>query len=194
MDFRDELVDFQFNSNFYDWVTTNAARSVHQGVELALATEARPGRDLTLALDANTTLGDNHFVEFAEQLDATTVIHRDGNTIGFQPEVLANAAARLGWKGVQLGAEAQYVGAIFLDNGEDPSGRIAPRTVLNLSGGYRRSLAGGGEAGLVVRVFNALDRKYETGGYFDYDASGNYVPHYIVAAERNAIAELKVDW
>jgi outer membrane receptor protein involved in Fe transport len=39
MDFRDELVDFQFNSTYNDWVTTNAARSVHQGVELALAAE-----------------------------------------------------------------------------------------------------------------------------------------------------------
>jgi len=194
MDFRDELVDFQFNSNFYDWITTNAARSVHQGVELALATEASPRRDLSLALDANTTLSDNHFVDFDEQLDAATSVSRDGMTIGFFPPVIANAAARLVWRGVLLGAETQHIGQIFLDNGEDPSGRIAPRTVLNLSGGYRRAFGDGAEWALRVRVFNALDKKYETGGYFDYDETGSYVAHLVPAATRHAIAQLDVEF
>jgi iron complex outermembrane receptor protein len=191
MDFRDELVDYQFNPDFYDWVTTNAARSLHQGVELAVAAEARPRGGLTLALDANATLSDNHFVDFDEQLDPVTSVSRDGKGIGFFPRTIANAGARLLWSGALLGAEAQHAGEIFLDNGEDPGGRIAPRTVLNLSAGYRRAL-GAGEAALVVRLLNALDAKYETGGYFDYDEAGSYVAHFVPAAARNAIVQLDV--
>ncbi|HEY2953685.1 MAG TPA: TonB-dependent receptor [Candidatus Eisenbacteria bacterium] len=194
MDFRDELVDFQFNANFYDWITTNAARSVHQGVELALATEARPARDVSIALDANGTLGDNHFVDFKEQLDPLTSVSRDGQTIGFFPSVIANASGRLVWKGVLLGAETQHVGEIFLDNGEDPSGRIAPHTMLNLTAGYQRPFGGGAQWALRVRVFNVLDKKYETGGYFDYDTGGNYVAHFVPAATRHAIAQLDVEF
>jgi len=192
MDFRDELVDFQFNSNFYDWITANAARSVHQGVELAFATAMNPRRDLGLSLDANTTLSDNHFVNFDEQVDATTQVRRDGKSIGFFPDVVANAGARLDWKGVLLGAEAQHVGRIFLDSSEDPTGRIAPRTVLNLTAGLRLPFAGTSEATLGVRVFNALDEKYETGGYFDYDENGSYGALFVPAARRNALAQVRV--
>ena len=192
MDFRDELVDYQFNSAFNDWITTNAARSVHQGMELAIAAEGRPRHDLSLALDANGTLSDNHFVDFEEQLDPTTRVSRDGKTIGFFPPAIANVAARVLWSGVMLGAETQHFGEIFLDNGEDPSGRIAPHSVLNVSGGYRHTLGTGAEAALVLRLFNALDTKYETGGYFDYDAAGNYVAHFVPAATRHAIAQLDV--
>jgi iron complex outermembrane receptor protein len=194
MDFRDELVDYQFNSDFNDWVTTNAARSVHQGAELAIAAEARPGRGLSLALDANATLSDNHFVDFDEQLDVTTSVSRDGKTIGFFPPAIANVGARVLWNGVTLGAETQQFGEIFLDNGEDPSGRIAPHGVLNLTGGYRHAFGSGAEAALVLRVFNALDRRYETGGYFDYDETGNYVAHFVPAATRNAIVQLDVEF
>src|SRR5262249_32085809 len=35
MDFRDELVDFQFNTDLGYYTPANAARSVHQGVELS---------------------------------------------------------------------------------------------------------------------------------------------------------------
>ena len=192
MDLEDELVDFQFDSNFYDWITTNAARSVHQGVELAARAESRPRRGLSLALDANATLSDNHFVDFDERLDATTTVSRDGKALGFYPSAIANGGVRLLWGGVQLGAEAQHAGEIFLDNGEDPSGRIAPRTVLNLSGGWRRSLGNGAEWALLARVFNVLDRKYETGGYFDYDEAGSYVAHFVPAATRHAMVQLDV--
>ena len=194
MDFRDELVDFQFNSSYNDWVTTNAARSVHQGVELALAAEGRPRSGLTLSLDANATISDNHFVDFQEQLDAVTSVSRNGRTIGFFPPAIGRVAARLLWNGVMLGAETAQFGEIFLDNGEDPSGRIAPHGVLDVNGGYRRAFGNGSEAALVLRLFNVLDRKYETGGYFDYDQNGSYVAHFVPAATRHAIAQLDVSF
>jgi iron complex outermembrane receptor protein len=194
MDFRDELVDYQFNSDLNAWVTANAAKSLHQGVELALGGEARPGRDLALALDANTTLSDNHFVDFKEKIDATTTISRDGKAIGFFPAVLANAGARLDWKGALLGAQARYAGRIYLDASEDRAASLGPRTVLDLNAGWRRSFAGGSEATFMVRVFNALDLEYAAGGYFDYDDAGNYVPLLVPAATRNVMAQVRVEF
>jgi hypothetical protein len=66
--------------------------------------------------------------------------------------------------------------------------------VLNLNAGYRLSSAGKSTASINLRVMNALDTRYETGGYFDYDNQGNYVPLKIPAATRNALAELRVDF
>jgi len=194
MDFRDELVDYQFNSDLAYYLTTNAARSIHQGVELSAHGALSPDARIRVVLDGGATLGDNHFVRFQEQVDPVTVIDHDGKALGAFPAILANASARLEWSSASLSAEVQYTGRIYLDQNEDPSASTAPRTVLNLGGGYRFRLGQGSSLELGVRVLNAADLRYQTGGYFDYDATGNYVPHYIVAAERNAIAELKVDW
>jgi len=194
MDFRDELVDYQFNSDLAYYLTTNAARSLHQGMELSARGDLSPGPGTRLVIEAGATLGDNHFVSFQEQVDPLTVIDHDGKALGSFPAVLANASARLEWHGASLTPEVTYTGRIYLDQNEDVSASAAPRTLLNLSGGYRLPFGQGSGVELGVRVLNLLDKRYETGGYFDYDASGNYVPHYIVAAERNAIAELKVDW
>ena len=193
MDFRDELVDYQFNSDLYDWVTTNAAGSVHQGAELALAAGSRLARDLSLTFDANLTLADNHFARFVESVDATTRLRRDGNAIPFFPARLANASVRASWKSIELGTEVQYAGRIFLDASEDQAASIAPRTVVNVSGACRARLAGGA-AGLKLRVLNVLDKRYVTGGYFDYDDAGNYVPLLIPAATRSILAGLEMEW
>ncbi|HUK61756.1 MAG TPA: TonB-dependent receptor [Dongiaceae bacterium] len=193
MDFRDELVDYQFNSDLATWVTANAAQSVHQGVELALAGESKPRHDLTLALDANATLSDNHYVRFDEAVDAGYTVNRDGKAIPFFPAVLANVGVRGGWRGVSLGADVQHAGRMYLDNSEDVDGSIAPHAVLNLTGGVRMHV-GGASALLDLRLLNALDRRYETGGYFDYDESGHYAALKIPAARRNALGELRVEF
>jgi outer membrane receptor protein involved in Fe transport len=63
--------------------------------------------------------------------------------------------------------------------------------VLDLIGGYGRQLAGA-NIELTLRVFNALDRKYATSGYMDYDAAGALVPQFMPAATRNALVEVRV--
>jgi outer membrane receptor protein involved in Fe transport len=90
---------------------------------------------------------------------------------------------------VALSAAAQHVGRIYLDNTESRDASIAPRTVMNLGAAWRVK-----PVELSLRVLNALDRKYETGGYMDYDASGALVPHYIPAATRNVLGQVRIDW
>ena len=192
MDLRDELVDFQFNSDLGYYITENAGRSVHQGVELTAGIDQRPTPDTRVTLDANATLGDNHFTRFDERVDALTTVDHAGKAIGFSPAVTANARGRVEWHGASLGAELQQVGRIYLDNSEDRSASVAPRAVVNLSAGWRGSVTEDSRVSAEVTVFNAFDKRYATGGYFDYDASGGYVPHFVVAARRNALAQVRV--
>jgi len=196
MDFRDELVYAgQFNTDLGYPILGNAARSVHQGVELAGRYERDLAGAATMTLDANATLGDNHFVRYREIFGTSpgdTVVY-DGRVIGFFPSVMANLAARLDWRRARLGADLQRVGRIYLDNTEDEAGSLRPRTVLNLSGGYRIVRGGGPAFELSLRVLNALDRRYETGGY-SYFFGGTRYTDFIPAATRNALAEVRVEF
>ncbi|MGH7732000.1 MAG: TonB-dependent receptor [Candidatus Eiseniibacteriota bacterium] len=196
MDFRDELVYAgQFNTDLGYPILGNAARSVHQGIELAGRFERDLAAGPRVTLDANATLGDNHFVRYRETYGTSpgdTVVY-DGKAIGFFPATIANLAGRLDWKGAHLGADVQKVGRIHLDNTEDAAGSVRPRTVLNLSGGYRLARRDGPAVKLSVRVFNALDRRYETGGYSYFFGSTRYTD-FIPAATRNALAEVRLEF
>ena len=48
--------------------------------------------------------------------------------------------------------------------------------------------------GTELLVLNVLDKRYVTGGYFDYDDAGNYVPLLIPAATRSILAGLEMEW
>jgi iron complex outermembrane receptor protein len=198
MEFSDELVySGQFNTDLGYAVTGNAARSVHQGVELAARVAGRPPRGPRVTLDANATLSDNHFVSYTEYAptgDITLVerLNEDGKAIGLFPALLGNAGLRAEWRALRLGAEAQAAGRIFLDNSENRAASAAPRAVLNLSAGYRLRL-GATRADLSLRVLNALDQRYVAGGYAYRWGYATYVA-YIPAATRSALAELRLEF
>jgi iron complex outermembrane recepter protein len=205
MDFRDELVYAgQFDTDLGYPILGNAARSVHEGIEASgsvlLGGHGATGdagfgmgSGMVLELSANATLSNNHFVRYREVYGTTPadVVIYDGNAIGFFPNQIANLSARAGWRGLTLGLEGRHVGRIFLDNTETRSASIASNTILDASVGWARPF-GDSRAELRVRVFNVLDRDYETGGYMDFDADGGLSPRFIPAATRNALAELRV--
>jgi len=195
MDFRDELVFAgQFDTDLGYPVLGNAARSIHQGLELAGALTHRVG-SVSLQWDANTTLSDHHFVRYREQYGPTSADEAayDGNAIGFFPALLAHAGLQARWHALAVAAEAHHAGRIFVDNSETQANSIAPRTTLDLTASVTRPVANGSlEAS--VRLLNALDARYATSGYLDYDAAGELVPHLIPAATRTAMAELRMRW
>jgi outer membrane receptor protein involved in Fe transport len=86
---------------------------------------------------------------------------------------------------------------MYLDHTESKEGSIAPRAVLNLTAGYRRALRPSGGDGappaleLSLRVFNALDRRYEPGGY-SYLFGGTRYTDFIPAATRSVLGEVRV--
>ncbi len=192
----DELVYAgQFNTDLGYPILGNAARSVHQGVELAARVERRVQDGISTALDANATFSDNHFVEYREQYGPTPAdeVVYDGNAIPAFPSVIANIGGQASWAGARLGAAVRYVGRIYVDATESQASSIDPHTVLDLFGGYAFP-AGASRVHLGIRVFNAFDAHYETAGYLDYDSGGNLVPHLVPAATRNVLFEVKVDW
>ncbi len=195
MDFRDELVYAgQFNTDLGYPILGNAARSVHQGVELAARLERRV-RYVALTLDANTSLSDHHFVEYRERYGSTPAdeVSYDGNALGFFPAVLGNLSGRLAWNGIRLGADTRYIGRIYLDQTESRAASIAPHTIVDANAAFGTRIAGSGVE-FSLRVFNLLDREYETGGYMDYDADGSLSPRFIPGATRSVLAQVRVEW
>jgi iron complex outermembrane receptor protein len=197
MEFADELVYAgQFNTDLGYPIIGNAARSRHRGLELSARRDLPLSGGWSAALAANGTVSWNAFREYREVYGTSPgdTVSYDGNTIGFFPGTIANLSARVSWHGAMFGLEAQHVGRIYLDNTERADASIGPRAVLNLSGGYRLSAPGITAAELSLRLFNVLDRRYATGGYMDYDASGNLVPHFIPAATRNTLVQARVEF
>ena len=191
MDFDGELIPYEYNADVNNWVTTNAARSVHQGVEAEATTAWRLPSEARMTLGANATLSDNHFVRFTDALDAVTSVSRDGRTIPFFPSLLLNGSGGITWRGASLGADAQYVGRIYVDNSQSIENSVGPHTVVNLRAAYQAAV-GGAHATVALRMFNALDDRYATTGYMDYDALGNLVPFFTPAATRNVLGEVKL--
>lgn len=190
MDFRDELVDYQFNSDFNTWITINAARSLHQGVELAGLITAAPRPRVKLSLGGNAIMSDNHFVRFTEVPDVGVEIRQDGKTIGFFPGQIANLGGRASWRDVILGLDAQYAGRMFLDNGESAS--IDPHTRMDAIAACHFPVGASSRAEISLRVSNLLDARYLAGGYWDYDAEGNFAPLFIPAATRGWLTQVSV--
>jgi hypothetical protein len=217
MDFRDELVYAgQFNTDLGYPILGNAARSIHQGAEIeGTATFGRDRRGSLddspavpfgsgspeLQLSANATLSDNHFVHYRESYGTSagdTVVY-DGKAIGFFPAVMGNLSARFGWRRAMLGADVQHVGRMYLDQTDSLDGSVAPRTVVNVSAGYRLPPSRREQPAdaaipaveLSLRVFNALDRRYETGGY-SYLYAGTRYTDFIPAATRSVLAEVRI--
>jgi iron complex outermembrane receptor protein len=196
MDFRDELVYAgQFDTDLGYPIIGNAARSVHQGAELAGAVSRRASREVELALDGNLTLADNHFVEYRESYGPTPAdqVVYDGKPLGFSPANMANAGARASWKGVSARIEVQYAGRVFVDNTGTDANSIAPHTVWNGALSAAAHVAGA-RATVTLRGFNLADLRYATTGYMDYDAQGALVPMLMPAATRSFLLEARMDW
>ena len=196
MDFRDELVFAgRFDTDLGYAVLANAARSVHQGLEFAGRVERPLANGATAAVDGNLTLGDHRFVEYVERYGPTPAdeVRYDGNPLSGSPATLANAGASLAWRGVTLRLEARHAGRVYVDNTGDRDRSVAPHTTWNALVSWTRPWRDG-RLTAVVRGFNLSDRLYETTGYMDVDANGEYVPHRMPAAPRSAQAELRLEW
>ena len=87
----------------------------------------------------------------------------------------------------------QHTGRIYVDNTGTDAASIAPRTTLELTGALSRPV-GGARVELSLRVMNALDERYASGGWMDYDAVGSLVPVLVPAATRGWLAGLRIDW
>ena len=173
----------------------SAARSVHQGLELAAHGVRRLAPDVRLTLEGNASLGDHHFVSYRERYGPTPAddVVYDGRPIGFSPATLANAAAGLDVHGLGLRLEAQYTGRVYVDNTGTRANSVDPHTVWNAALTLERAIAGTRVTG-TLRALNLSDLRYTTTGYMDDDRGGALVPHRMPAATRTLLAELRLAW
>jgi outer membrane receptor protein involved in Fe transport len=145
-----------------------------------------------LALDANATLSRNRLVHDHEIYDVGYEVDYDGNPIAGFPDQIANLGGRATWKAFTAGAEVRAVGRIYLDNTGLREASIAPHSTLDLLAELHAPSLAGADTRLGVRVANVTDKRYETGGWMDYDAAGAYVPFRVPAAERTVTVQLRL--
>jgi iron complex outermembrane receptor protein len=202
MNFREEIVFAgQYNTDLGYATVGNAARSVHQGIELAADASAPLGAGATLLARGNATLSDNRLNEYREFItvagstgaDSLVELNYDGNRLGLFPEVMLRLGGELHWSRFTLGADARQVGRIHVDNSEEVAASIDPYTVLDLVAGVRIPWAAGPAMELTFHLYNALDALYETGGY-TYFYGGVKYPEFIPAATRTALVQLRMDF
>jgi iron complex outermembrane receptor protein len=200
MDFQDELVIAGGLDQDGVPRTTNAGRSVHQGVEVE-ASGRIPGE---VDLSGSLSFSDDTLKEFV--IFTPAPIDYSGNRIALFPDRLARLAVARTFGPVRLELSGRYVGRIFLDQSEnerknpalrdqpdwvdkeiDPYGVLAFRAVADLSRYVKRDA---GSLTLRLTVDNLLDKNYAQFGY-SYPNDDTYTTFYsefFPAATRSVLA------
>ena len=199
MEYRHEIVpDGGLNDDGFPTVG-NADRSVHRGIETALA--YAPVKNLSL--EANYAFNDNlikKYDQYVERwLDDTTVVvdtvrHRDAAVPNF-PIYLANLAVDYTYGRVRLVYRLRAVGRQFVSldgryaviDGRREDVSIAPYTVSSLKGIFDFGEVLGANLMVEARINNLFDQKYETYGY----RWGDYFAYW-PAAGRNWFVNVKM--
>jgi iron complex outermembrane receptor protein len=165
MDFRDEIVKTGEVDNFGQPITTNAASSVHRGVELAL--QARPWSRLELG--GNLSWSRNQFRDYVVYQDAsgTPLPAGDqlgGNSIAGFPDFVANLRGTVRDRGAMASLAGRYVGPFFTTNFEDANAKVTPYFVLDGDLAYDLAWGPLQPTRLHLQMRNLLDRLYVLGG------------------------------
>jgi|KBSSwiStaDraftv2_1062776.scaffolds.fasta_scaffold01488_6 iron complex outermembrane receptor protein len=202
MDFRDEFVFAGGLDQDGVPLTTNAARSVHQGIEIE-ASGRLPGE---VDLSGSVSFSDDvleDYVVFAPAAPAP--IDYSGNRIALFPDRLARLSVARTFGPVRLELSGRYIGRIFLDQSEnerknpalrdqdgwvdkeiDPYGVLMFRGVADLSRFVKREK---GSLTLRLTVDNLLDENYATFGYsYPDETYTTFFSEFFPAATRTVLA------
>ncbi len=188
MDFRNEIIPYGQVDDDGQPIKGNAERTVHRGIELSLRADLTPA----WRFSGNLALSQNFYRRFLYRTwdENWNVVSLDysGNSIPLFPGRIANARLSYSKSGVRATAHVQHIGSQQLDSSDESARRINAYTVLNLALSVDLGRLFGNPGWLAtLRINNALDRKYETSGYYDPWSGSNY---YYPAAERNFFVSL----
>ena len=191
MDFRNEIIPFGQVDDDGNPLRGNADRTVHRGLELALATQLTE----ELRLSGNLAFSQNYYSDFTfftwdENWDVVPLDY-SGNSIPLFPGRLANLRLSYARAGATADVHAQHVGRQYLDNTEDEERSLDPFTLLNLGFSYDlKRFTGVQGVRLDLRLNNALDKEYSTSGYYDAWEGANFL---YPAATRNFYVSLTAE-
>jgi iron complex outermembrane receptor protein len=194
MDFRNELIPVYYRYfDADDVLRGNAARTLHQGLEIYLTIEPLSW----LLLQGSLSYADNRFVEFFGDALGWSggggIADYSDKEIPAYPrlQVKENAIAthRFGETWLQL----SYIGDQFIDFANTEAVSIEPYTLIHFGTRFDLPQWDSVQSALIFRVDNVFDKLYETFGYTYYDGWPPYrVDAYWPGATRSYFVELHV--
>ncbi|MCC7429753.1 TonB-dependent receptor, partial [bacterium] len=179
MEFRNELIKTGTIGEFGSDNLINAKKSRHSGFELSGNFLVLAGSD-KFYLRGNLNLSKNRVLKFSDQTDVNgnRVYPKswENNPIPSSPELLANFGFAFERNDFAFDLDGKFVGKQFLDSSKNDQTSVGSYFVLNSTLNYTFFK----KMSLKLAVNNVLDKKYETGGYVDWDGARLFP-----AAERN---------
>ncbi|NOZ60841.1 MAG: TonB-dependent receptor [Calditrichaeota bacterium] len=196
MDFRNEIVPYsQVDKDGFP-IKGNADHTTHRGVEGNFALKLGKG----FTLSGAAALSQNYFKKFTQyeaEYDAdwnfvgTKKIDFNGKTIAGFPGTMANLRLSYNNGGFASHIFFQLIGKQYLDNNELDERSISAYSLLNLYFSYRlQNFLGLSGLKFNFWLNNALDKKYETAGYYDSWYGENYL---WPGAERNFFVGIETE-
>ncbi len=188
MDFRNEIVPYsQVDKDGFP-IKGNADHTIHRGIEASFGLALGKGFKLSGAAAVSQNYFDK-FIQYEAQYDAdwnflgSKKVDYSGKTIAGFPDVMANLKFSYQNKNFAGHVFLQHIGKQFLDNNEMEERSISAYSLLSFYFSYRIANVLG-LSGLKFNfwVNNALNKKYETAGYYDSWYGENYL---WPGAERN---------
>ncbi|MCX6600189.1 MAG: TonB-dependent receptor, partial [bacterium] len=179
---HDEIVPYGTQNDLGQYVSVNAPKTLHQGVEFVAAYSPLA----SLKLSGNLALTDHRFVRYSEWGES-----RAGNRIAFDPPYVGNLRAEFSEWDFRFALSLQAVGKQYVDNSENDGTAVPAYALLNADFGYRFTRLHGAAKALElrVRINNLLDHEFESFGYIN----DNGDPVYMVGAPRAVYSTLAVE-
>ncbi len=199
MDFENEIVSTGYwDSDRGANARTNAARTIHKGIESGV--RWFPHRDHNLHM--GLSFSDNTFDEFVYIVPDPDggepyIEDNSGNPIALFPSSMVSATWSSRFGAFSFDLNVRTVGKQYLDNSGEEFRTISGSTLVNLM-----LFLDIGRAGLTaldgmeiyVRLFNLLDEEYETFGYFDPWGGEGYQRHYTPGAPQHFMVGVNYDF
>ncbi|MBN1540905.1 TonB-dependent receptor [candidate division KSB1 bacterium] len=189
MDFRNEIIPYGQMNDDGQPIRGNADQTVHRGIECSAQFDLDP-----LVVSGNFSWSQNYFKKFVQQGwdDNWQTIGQDlsGNSIPLFPDRLGNLRVTYTRGALLLSAHWQYIGRQYLDNQEMHSRSLPPYSVANLNSEIDlSSLIHAKGLSIGFRVINALNKTYNSSGYYDDWAGANF---FYPAATRHYFAHVRI--
>ena len=164
MDFSNEIVPLGGRNSDGEPIKANTDKTIHSGVELS----ARYIPSGFFKIDGNLSWSNNYYKKYIQQNYEGTTTDLSGNSIPGFPDLIGNLRLSGYWKNMSSSLILKYVGKQYLDNTQNEDRVLGPWTRLDFALDYRlKALSFFPEIRFLFKVFNLLDSKYETAGYFD---------------------------
>ena len=184
MDFRNEIVGSGYVGLTGESIRSNAARTMHKGVEMSMRYTPFSSFDLS----SNLTVSDNFFKSGTLFNFSNEPFNIAGNSIANFPEIMSNTRITVRHRDASASFSIRHVGKQYLDNTQTESNVVDSYTVGSLSLGY--SIKNIGElqrVEVLLDVYNLFDTEHETYGHLDFFGQPAWIP----GAERNFLFTIR---